>query len=156
MIELTGTGRYLQLVNDNPVTWLQNWYRMHCDGDWEHDYAITTGTLDNPGWYVVINLVNTALEAAAFEPVQKHRSDEDWVECRIVETQAEGRWEWVGDVGGRQYQGAGGPTTCWILLSYTRASVLMDRSAPEVLTFSACVITGEAVPAVMFLPKKTY
>jgi hypothetical protein len=95
-------------VNDNPISWLQNWYTTQCDGDWEHDYGITIGTLDNPGWYVVINLVETPLEAAAFEPVQKHRSDEDWVDCRIVETQAEGRWEWVGDVGGRQYQGAGG------------------------------------------------
>jgi hypothetical protein len=95
-------------VNDNPISWLQNWYTTQCDGDWEHDYGITIGTLDNPGWYVVINLVKTPLEAAAFEPVQKHRSDEDWVECRIVETQAEGRWEWVGDLGGRRYQGAGG------------------------------------------------
>src|SRR5919112_2420680 len=128
MIELTGTGRYLQLVNDNPVTWLQNWYRMHCDGGWEHDYAITIGTLDNPGWYVVINLVNTALEAAAFEPVRKHRSDEDWVECRIVETQAEGRWEWIGEVGGRQYEGAGGSHNLLELVQIFREWVLQQEN----------------------------
>ena len=55
-------------MNDNPISWLQNWYTTQCDGDWEHDYGITIGTLDNPGWYVVINLVETPLEAAAFEP----------------------------------------------------------------------------------------
>ena len=115
-------------MNDNPISWLQNWYRMQCDGDWEHDYGIKIGTLDNPGWYVVINLVETPLETAAFEPVRRHRSEEDWVKCRIVETQSEGRWEWVGDVGGPQYQGAGGPHNLLEIVHIFREWVLQQES----------------------------
>jgi hypothetical protein len=94
-------------VNDNLMSWLQKWFTAQCDGDWEHHYGITIGTVDNPGWYVVINLVGTPLEAAEFEPVEIHRSEEDWVECRLVEAEAE--WKWVGDIGGLQYRDAGGP-----------------------------------------------
>jgi hypothetical protein len=115
-------------VNDNLISWLQDWYTKQCDGDWEHDYGITIGTLDNPGWYVVINLVETPLETAAFEPVRRHRSEEDWVECRIVEAQSEGRWEWVGDVGGPQYQGAGGPHNLLEIVHIFREWVLQQES----------------------------
>jgi hypothetical protein len=115
-------------VNDDLISWLQDWYTKQCDGDWEHDYGITIGTLDNPGWYVVINLVETPLETAAFEPVRRHRSEEDWVECRIVETQSEGRWEWVGDVGGPQYQGAGGPHNLLEIVHIFREWVLQQES----------------------------
>jgi Immunity protein 53 len=69
-------------VNDDLISWLQNWYTAQCHGNWEHHYGITIGTLDNPGWYVVINLVETPLETATFEPVERHRSQEDWVEWR--------------------------------------------------------------------------
>ena len=95
-------------MNEDPISWLQNWYTTQCDGDWEHDHGITIWILDNPGWYIVIDLVDTPLEAAAFEPVQRHRSDEDWAECSVVKTHAEGRWEWVDDVEGPQHQGAAG------------------------------------------------
>lgn len=94
-------------MNDDLISWLQGWYASRCDGDWEHDYGITIGTLDNPGWYVVINLVETPLEGATFEPVERHRAERDWVECLVVDAEAEGNW--IGDVGGFQFRGAGGP-----------------------------------------------
>lgn len=31
------------------LSWVEDWYKEHCDGVWEHDYGITIGTLDNPG-----------------------------------------------------------------------------------------------------------
>jgi hypothetical protein len=65
-------------VIEDLISWLQNRYTTQCDGDREHAYGVTIGTLDNPGWYIVIDLVDTPLEVAAFEPVQRHRSDEDW------------------------------------------------------------------------------
>jgi hypothetical protein len=113
-------------VNDNLMSWLQNWYTAQCDGEWEHHYGITIGTLDNPGWYVVINLVETPLEATAFEPVERHRSEEDWVECRLVEAKAEGKW--IGDVGGLQYRGAGGPHNLLEIVHIFREWVLQQEN----------------------------
>lgn len=94
-------------MNDDLISWLQDWYTAQCDGDWDHHYGITIGTLDNPGWYVLINLAETPLEGATFDSVERHRSDENWVECRVVEAEAGGKW--IGDVGRLQYRGAGGP-----------------------------------------------
>jgi hypothetical protein len=108
------------------MTWLQNWYTAQCDGAWEHHYGITIGTLDNPGWYVVINLVETPSEAAEFEPVVRHRSEEDWVECRVVEAEAEGKW--IGDVGGLQYRGAGGPHNLLEIVHIFREWVLQQEN----------------------------
>ena len=41
---------------------LQNWFKYHCNGDWEHENDIVIQTLDNPGWKLSIDLVNTSLE----------------------------------------------------------------------------------------------
>ena len=73
------------VVDDELLPWLQNWYAAQCDGDWEHHYGITIQTLDNPGWLVVINLAETPLEDATFQPVdESYRSEENWVDCRVV------------------------------------------------------------------------
>ena len=34
------------------LSWLQQWYSAHCDGEWEHGFGVTIATLDNPGWSV--------------------------------------------------------------------------------------------------------
>ncbi|MFD8497860.1 Imm53 family immunity protein [Amycolatopsis sp. NPDC059657] len=50
-------------VNDgDPFQFLQAWYESQCDGDWEHEYGIRLGTLDNPGWWFEIDLTGTAFE----------------------------------------------------------------------------------------------
>jgi hypothetical protein len=48
---------------------LQQWYESQCDGDWEHDFGMRIGTLDNPGWSVEINVVDTPLDGRDFAPV---------------------------------------------------------------------------------------
>ena len=48
---------------------LQNWYKMHCDGDWEHSYGVIIDTLDNPGWKLSVDLTDTLLEDAEFLPI---------------------------------------------------------------------------------------
>lgn len=58
---------------------IQDWYKLNCDGDWEHDYGYSIGTLDNPGWTIRIDLTETALENLEFSqqyqnPVKEH----DW------------------------------------------------------------------------------
>ena len=43
----------------DPLTQLQQWYLSNCNGDWEHTYGVSIGTLDNPGWSVKIELTGT-------------------------------------------------------------------------------------------------
>jgi hypothetical protein len=91
-------------MGDELVTWLQNWYAAQCDGDWEHSYGVQIETLDNPGWYVVINLADTPLEGATFQPVdERHRSEDNWIDCRLVEEHP-----LRVRVGGPYFAGAGG------------------------------------------------
>ena len=63
---------------------LENWYFSHCDNDWEHSYGVKIGTLDNPGWFVEINLTDTLLEDIPFEAVEFGDSEDrsaTWLHC---------------------------------------------------------------------------
>ena len=77
------------------LKWLENWYSSNCDGDWEHLYGIKIGTLDNPGWSVEINLLETVLEDRGFERIKIDNSDDDWVFCWVEE----GKFNGAGDPG---------------------------------------------------------
>ena len=41
------------------IDWLQSWYEKQCNSDWEHNYGIKIETLDNPGWSITVDLVDT-------------------------------------------------------------------------------------------------
>jgi hypothetical protein len=69
---------------------LQKWYENQCDGDWEHQYGIEIGTLDNPGWSVSIDLTDTDLEEKEFQKISNTESERDWILCRIEEGKFEG------------------------------------------------------------------
>ena len=61
---------------------LQAWYHDQCNGDWEHTYGISIGTLDNPGWCFTVELTDTylyetAFDSTAFDGEQAH----DWFQC---------------------------------------------------------------------------
>ena len=73
-----------------PVDFLQSWYLSQCNGDWEHRYGVTIESLDNPGWMVTIDLVQTALEGRAMTAVRKERNATDWLVCEVVENQFRG------------------------------------------------------------------
>ena len=63
--------------------WLQDWYRSHCNGVWEHEHGISITTLDNPGWCVVIDLKGTDLEGSSMPSHASDQSEGDWVFCKI-------------------------------------------------------------------------
>lgn len=69
----------------NTLKWLQEWYIQNCDGDWEHCYGVKIGTLDNPGWFIDIDLIDTNLEDEEFEKIILQRSENDWIHCHIVD-----------------------------------------------------------------------
>ena len=59
------------------------WYRAQCDGDWEHRWGVKIGTLDNPGWFVDIDLHGTRLEHVPFEVHKEHSEHEtEWIICK--------------------------------------------------------------------------
>ncbi|MDQ4120753.1 MAG: immunity 53 family protein [Acidobacteriota bacterium] len=62
---------------------IQKWYASNCNGDWEHGYGVEIETLDNPGWFVKIDLEETNLHGKSFEKFEKELSDEIWIHCRV-------------------------------------------------------------------------
>ncbi|MDQ7095867.1 immunity 53 family protein [Desulfosporosinus sp. PR] len=67
----------------NFLTWLQSWYNQQCDGLWEHMEGIKIETLDNPGWCLVINLIDTEYEDREFKSIKELRTENDWIVCKI-------------------------------------------------------------------------
>lgn len=64
---------------------LQSWYARQCNGEWEHAYGVTIGTLDNPGWSLKVDLTGTYLESRAFEPAVRgvDEGSADWIHCKV-------------------------------------------------------------------------
>ena len=91
---------------------LQAWYEAQCDGDWEHDWGVRIGTLDNPGWSVDINLEGTPLEGREFPPIEDLAPDRTWVTCKVS---------------GGTFQGRGGAPMLGVML---RAFLDWAREAP--------------------------
>ena len=69
----------------NLLAELQKWFLSNCDGDWEHGNGVRIETLDNPGWSIWINLIDTKLDGKVFERLEKERSESDWVVCWVEE-----------------------------------------------------------------------
>ena len=59
---------------------LQDWYLSQCNDDWEHSFGVRIDTLDNPGWIMKIDLVETELFDRRFERVRTDRSETDWIQ----------------------------------------------------------------------------
>jgi hypothetical protein len=74
------------------LAWIQKWYAAQCDGDWEHSHGILIETLDNPGWAIKIDLVETDLDSVAFAPIERHESARTWIVCRVTD----GQWQGFG------------------------------------------------------------
>jgi hypothetical protein len=68
---------------------LQKWYFSQCNEDWEHTYGIEIGNLDNPGWFVKIDLQDTELEESSFATYEYGTGEEgitsgnEWLICKV-------------------------------------------------------------------------
>ncbi|MEZ4755488.1 MAG: immunity 53 family protein [Flavobacteriales bacterium] len=67
----------------NLLDWLSNWYQQWCNGEWEHDYGIVITTLDNPGWNVTIELIDTGLTLPDEEWKLFELSENDWYGYKV-------------------------------------------------------------------------
>jgi hypothetical protein len=72
-------------VKTDNLHWLEKWYRMNTNGDWEHQHGIKIGTVDNPGWRADIDIAETPLSAKPFVRVEIERNDSDWIRCWVEE-----------------------------------------------------------------------
>jgi hypothetical protein len=84
---------------NNLIEALQDWFARHCDGEWEHHHGVKIETCDNPGWWVKIDLVGTALLDRPFPPVAEgvdqggFPESDRWLHCYVEE----GVWHGAGD-----------------------------------------------------------
>ncbi len=71
---------------------LQKWYQSQCNDEWEHRYGVRLDSLDNPGWWLKIDLVGTPLEGRAFSKVERGNGESkgDWISCSIQDGQFHG------------------------------------------------------------------
>lgn len=100
------------------LQWVQQYYASCCNGDWEHGEGVSIETLDNPGWYVRINLQDTTLARQAFERIEIEHDEQNWYFC------------WIEDC---KFHGAGGVYNLITILTIFRDWVervdpLVDRA----------------------------
>lgn len=67
-------------MSSDDLTFLQDWYARHCDGDWEHDSRVRISTLDNPGWRLWVNLEDTELAGRHIPRTRDESSSEQWID----------------------------------------------------------------------------
>jgi Immunity protein 53 len=95
-------------THQNVLHWVQRYFQICCNEDWEHGPGIRIATLDNPGWRVKIYLRDTPLEGIPFERKEVATTDDDWYQC------------WRDD---DDFNGVGGVTNLVSVLSVFRAWV---------------------------------
>ena len=100
-------------MENNSFNWLQDWYYSQCDSEWEHSYGIQIETLDNPGWIIAIDLLETELEDREFQEISVKRSDNDWISCLVKNG---------------KFQGAGGSLNLLEILDIFRKWVEAENS----------------------------
>lgn len=86
------------------LTRLQDWYDKHCNGAWEHSYGVRIETLDNPGWFLRIDLAGTQYSGRKLDMVENKIPGENrtWT-AHYIEND--------------QFCAAGGPSTLPSLIS---------------------------------------
>ena len=70
-------------ISESALTRLQNWYSSQCDEDWEHSHGVKIDTLDNPGWMLTIDLVDTELASRSMQREIVQRTKENWIQREI-------------------------------------------------------------------------
>lgn len=77
-------------------TGLLAWYKVHCDGLWEHTHGIKLETLDNPGWILTVDLIHTNLQGLTMAELSEGCSPDDhpvsprWIHCVVRENRFQG------------------------------------------------------------------
>ncbi|MBL0319037.1 MAG: hypothetical protein IPP74_07090 [Alphaproteobacteria bacterium] len=62
---------------NNILTWLIEWYQFNCFSKSEETTRIFIDTVDNPGWFITINLLGTTLEGVNIDTERQDNSIEE-------------------------------------------------------------------------------
>ena len=73
-------------MNNNILEWIQEWYSFECDGDWEHTYGIKIETVDNPGWYITINLEETDFKEIKVNTGLIEENEDNWYFYKVEDS----------------------------------------------------------------------
>jgi hypothetical protein len=65
----------------NNLEWLEDFFQSLCNGDWEHGHGVRMETLDNPGWFIELDLSDTVFSDVLFDSKVLLRTDTDWIHC---------------------------------------------------------------------------
>ena len=60
------------------LTWLQQWYKSQCDGEWEFRQGIKLLSVSNPGWCIEIDVFDTVLEDVYIAPRGHDSTPDNW------------------------------------------------------------------------------
>jgi hypothetical protein len=72
-------------------SWLENWFTRQCDGDWEHGEGVVIESLDDPGWWVRIDLNGTRYDEVQNRDLLDERPGEaNWIRCVIRDGKFDG------------------------------------------------------------------
>jgi hypothetical protein len=69
------------------LQWLQRFYQEQANGDWEHTYGIKIETVDNPGWWICIDLADTDYADLHDISLTETVTDSDWYFYRFANKQ---------------------------------------------------------------------
>lgn len=76
-------SRRMSVIADRPKDadrWLkviEDWFKVRCDGLWEHRFGFSLETTDNPGWWASFQLYTTEAEANLILADSPHREEVD-------------------------------------------------------------------------------
>jgi len=79
-----------ELLHVNLIHELESFLSIQSDGEWEHGEGIQISTIDNPGWEVFVDLDETMYSDAIFDEIVDHRTENDWIVCRVRNGKFEG------------------------------------------------------------------
>lgn len=65
------------------LEWIQNWFKNHCDGQWEHGEGIQITTTQTPGWEVEIDISKTSVGNMNLKGILNEKSKNDWYGVKI-------------------------------------------------------------------------
>ena len=75
---------------------LIEWYRCQCDDSWEHQHGIKLDTLDNPGWMLTVDLIDTNLQGKRMIELREgfsrteHPVSPLWIHCSVSDNHFSG------------------------------------------------------------------
>lgn len=68
---------------ENVFSWLQKWYELQGHVDLKNNSGIIIDTVDNPGWYLTINLMSTNCQNKPFDLLKLKKNETEWLFCIV-------------------------------------------------------------------------